>query len=172
MSPIATVTMSIRSCSTLLGLRLWSSACGTPSGSADTKKAGLLFAGTESAMYVSFDDGDHWQSLKLDLPNTSYRDIAIKGNDLIVATYGRGLWVLDDISMLRQLTPAVASEPVHLFKPGDAVQAGERVAVIEAMKMESAVTSSVAGIVEAIHVADKGQVEPGDLVATLAAERK
>ena len=56
------------------------------------------------------------------LPNTSYRDIAIKGNDLIVATYGRGLWVLDDISMLRQLTPAVASEPAHLFKPGDAVR--------------------------------------------------
>jgi len=56
------------------------------------------------------------------LPNTSYRDIAVKGNDLIVATYGRGLWVLDDISLLRQLTPTVASEPVHLFEPGDAVR--------------------------------------------------
>ena len=101
---------------------------GQPSGSfarairADAKKAGLLFAGTESGMFVSFDDGDHWQPLMQGLPNTSYRDIAIKGNDLIVATYGRGLWVLDDISMLRQLTPAVASEPVHLFTPGDAVR--------------------------------------------------
>ena len=100
---------------------------GQPSGSfarairADTKRAGLLFAGTESGLFVSFDDGDHWLPLG-SLPNTSYRDIAIKGNDLIVATYGRGIWVLDDISMLRQLTPAVASEPAHLFKPGDAVR--------------------------------------------------
>jgi photosystem II stability/assembly factor-like uncharacterized protein len=101
---------------------------GQPSGSfarvirADAKKAGLLFAGTESGMFVSFDDGDHWQPLMGGLPNTSYRDIAIKGNDLIVATYGRGIWVLDDYSMLRQLTPAVASEPAHLFKPGDVVR--------------------------------------------------
>jgi hypothetical protein len=101
---------------------------GQPSGSfvravrADTKRAGLLFTGTESGMFVSFDDGDHWQPLMQGLPNTSYRDITIKGNDLIAATYGRGLWVLDDISMLRQLTPAVATEPVHLFKPGDAVR--------------------------------------------------
>ena len=101
---------------------------GQPSGSfvrsvrADTRRAGLVFAGTESGLFVSFDDGDHWQPLMQGLPNTSYRDIAIKGNDLIVATYGRGLWVLDDISMLRQLTPAVASEPAHLFKPGDAVR--------------------------------------------------
>ncbi|CAN5317275.1 hypothetical protein BH09GEM1_BH09GEM1_32590 [soil metagenome] len=88
----------------------------------DTKKAGLLFAGTESGMYVSFDDGDHWQSLMQNLPNTSYRDIAIKDNDLVVATYGRGFWVLDDFSMLRELTPAVATEAAHLFKSGDAVR--------------------------------------------------
>ncbi|MDB4905436.1 MAG: hypothetical protein JWO05_220 [Gemmatimonadetes bacterium] len=89
---------------------------------ADTKRAGLLFAGTESGVHVSFDDGDHWQSLMLNLPNTSYRDITIKGNDLVVGTYGRGLWVLDDISMLREITPAMAAEPAHLFKPGDAVR--------------------------------------------------
>ncbi len=94
---------------------------GQPSGSfarvirADTKKAGLLFAGTESGMYVSFDDGDNWQSLQLKLPNTSYRDIVIHGNDLVVGTYGRGIWVLDDFSPLRQITPATAAEPVHLF---------------------------------------------------------
>ena len=99
-----------------------------PSGSfarvirADTKKAGLLFAGTESSMYVSFDDGDDWQSLMLNLPNTSYRDIAIKDNDLIVGTYGRSLWILDDYSPLRQITPAVASAPAFLFKPGDAIR--------------------------------------------------
>jgi photosystem II stability/assembly factor-like uncharacterized protein len=99
-----------------------------PSGSfvrvvrADTKKAGLLFAGTESGMHVSFDDGDHWQSLSTNLPNTSYRDIAIKDNDLLVASYGRGIWILDDYAALRQMTPAIAAEPAHLFKPGDAVR--------------------------------------------------
>jgi photosystem II stability/assembly factor-like uncharacterized protein len=99
-----------------------------PSGSfarvirADTKKAGLLFAGTESSMYVSFNDGDDWQSLMLNLPNTSYRDIAIKDNDLVIGTYGRSLWILDDISPLRQMTPAIGSETAHLFKPGDAIR--------------------------------------------------
>jgi hypothetical protein len=73
-------------------------------------------------MYVSFDDGDHWQSLMLNLPTTSYRDIAIHDNDLIIGTYGRGIWVLDDYTVLRQLTPQIAAEPAHLFKPADAVR--------------------------------------------------
>ena len=99
-----------------------------PSGSfaqvirADTKKAGLLFAGTESGMFVTFDDGDHWQSLQLNLPNTSYRDAAITGHDLVVGTYGRGIWILDDISPLRQMTPDLENEDVHLFTPGSAVR--------------------------------------------------
>jgi len=99
-----------------------------PSGSfaqvirADTRKAGLLFAGTASGMFVSFDDGDHWQSLQLNLPNTSYRDAVITGNDLVVGTYGRGIWILDDISPLRQMAPDLASEAVHLFAPGGAVR--------------------------------------------------
>ena len=99
-----------------------------PSGSfarvirADTRRAGLLFAGTESSMYVSFDDGDDWQSLMLNLPNTSYRDMVIKDNDLVVGTYGRWFWILDDISPLRQMTAAMAAEPAHLFKPGDALR--------------------------------------------------
>ena len=88
----------------------------------DTKKAGLLFAGTESGMYVSFDDGDRWQSLQLNLPTTSYRDAFIKGNDLVVGTYGRGIWVLDDISPLRQMTGSAPTEAVKLFTPGDAVR--------------------------------------------------
>ncbi len=89
---------------------------------ADPKKAGLLYAGTESSMYVSFDDGDNWQSLMLNLPNTSYRDIVVKDNDLIVATYGRSIWILDDISPLRQVVPTMAAEPARLFKPGDAIR--------------------------------------------------
>lgn len=99
-----------------------------PSGSfarvirADTKKGNLLFAGTESSMYVSFNDGDNWQSLMQNLPNTSYRDIAIHDNDLVVGTYGRSFWVLDDISPLRQIAASVTGEPVHLFTPGDAIR--------------------------------------------------
>ena len=89
---------------------------------ADKEKAGLLVAGTESGMYVSFDDGDNWQSLQLNLPNTSYRDIAFAGNDLVVGTYGRGIFILDDYAVLRQLTPAAAAEPVHLFKPDATVR--------------------------------------------------
>ncbi|MEO6877754.1 MAG: hypothetical protein ABI205_04690, partial [Gemmatimonadaceae bacterium] len=88
----------------------------------DTQKKGLLFAGTESGAYVSFDDGDHWQSLQQNLPVTSVRDAVLKGNDLVVSTYGRGFWSIDDYSMLRQVTPALASEPAHLFKSGDAVR--------------------------------------------------
>ncbi len=99
-----------------------------PSGSvarvvrADPKRAGLLYVGTESGMFVSFDDGDNWQSLQLNLPNTSYRDIIFKGNDVIVGTYGRGIWVLDDAAVIRQLMPVIADEPVHFFKPDATVR--------------------------------------------------
>jgi hypothetical protein len=88
----------------------------------DPKRPGLLFLGTESAMYVSFDDGDSWQSLMLNLPTTSFRDIAIKGNDLVVGTYGRGIFVLDDYAVLRQISNATEAEGVHLFKPDGAVR--------------------------------------------------
>ena len=88
----------------------------------DPVKPGLLFAGTESSIYVSFDDGDNWQSLALNLPNTPVRDLTVKDNDLLIATHGRGLWVLDDISTLRQVTPALADAPVHLFTPGRATR--------------------------------------------------
>lgn len=87
---------------------------------ADTKKDGLLFLGTESSMYTSFDDGDHWQSLKLNSPNTSYRDMVIKDNDLVVGTYGRSFWILDDISPLRQVNPSLHS--AYLFAPGEATR--------------------------------------------------
>lgn len=88
----------------------------------DPKHRGLLFAGTERAAWISFDDGNHWQSLQLNLPPTSVRDFEIHGDDLIVATHGRGFWVIDDISPLRQVTEAAASA-AYLFKPGDAINA-------------------------------------------------
>jgi hypothetical protein len=88
----------------------------------DPVRRGLLFAGTESGVHVSFDDGDHWQSLQQNLPNTPVRDITIKGNDLVIATHGRGIWILDDISMLRQLAAAQVAEGAHLYAPGVAVR--------------------------------------------------
>ena len=87
----------------------------------DPLKRGLLFAGTELGVYVSFNDGDSWQSLKLNLPPASMRDFAIHGDDLIVATHGRGFWVLDDITALRQIDNTVANSSAFLFKPADAI---------------------------------------------------
>ncbi len=82
----------------------------------DTKKKGLLFAASETQVYVSFDDGNHWQSLRLNMPATSIRDVIIKDNDLAVATHGRGFWILDDISPLRQINEEVIKHN-YLFKP-------------------------------------------------------
>lgn len=87
----------------------------------DTERKGLLFAGTELRVFVSFDDGDNWQSLQLNLPPCSMRDLAIHGDDLIVATHGRGFWVLDNITPLRQITGEVANAAAHLFRPADAI---------------------------------------------------
>jgi len=83
----------------------------------DTVRKGLLFAGTEKAVWVSFDDGEHWQSLQLNLPHTSMRDLWIHDDDLIVATHGRSFWILDDITPLRQLSEEVTRSNVFLFKP-------------------------------------------------------
>ena len=95
----------------------------------DPKQKGLLFAGTETTVYVSFDDGDHWQSLRLNLPSTSIRDMVFHTddhmNDLVIATYGRGFWVLDDMSPLREVaakSQQIAAAPAYLFKPGDAIR--------------------------------------------------
>ena len=83
----------------------------------DPKRKGLLFAGAEGSVYVSFDDGDHWQSLRLNLPATSVRDLLIKDDDLAIATHGRGFWILDDITPLRQLSDKVMADPAYLFAP-------------------------------------------------------
>jgi photosystem II stability/assembly factor-like uncharacterized protein len=87
----------------------------------DPARRGLLFAGTERAVWLSFDDGENWQPLQLNLPPTSMRDFEIYGNDLIVATHGRGFWVIDDMTPLRQINDTVAAADAYLFKPSDAV---------------------------------------------------
>ena len=86
----------------------------------DPKRRGLLFAGTERAVYVSFDDGDNWQSLRIDMPATSIRDLVIKDDDLVVGTHGRGFWILDDITPLRQITAATVASDAFLFEPQQA----------------------------------------------------
>jgi photosystem II stability/assembly factor-like uncharacterized protein len=83
----------------------------------DPVRAGLLFAGTEHGIYVSFDDGAAWQPLRLNLPDTQVSDIVIAGNDVVIATHGRSFYVLDNITPLRQMRPEVVTEDAHLFRP-------------------------------------------------------
>jgi photosystem II stability/assembly factor-like uncharacterized protein len=86
----------------------------------DPTRQGLLFCGTELAVYVSFDDGDHWQSLRLNMPATSIRDLVIKDEDLVIGTHGRSFWILDDITPIRQATADVWSATGYLFRPAPA----------------------------------------------------
>jgi photosystem II stability/assembly factor-like uncharacterized protein len=88
----------------------------------DPVRRGLLFAGTEREVYVSFDDGDHWQSLRLNMAASSVRDIIVKDDDLVAATHGRGFWILDNITPLRQLDQAISTAEATLFKPQTAVR--------------------------------------------------
>jgi photosystem II stability/assembly factor-like uncharacterized protein len=91
----------------------------------DPQRRGLLFCGTERGVFVSFDEGDNWQSLQLNLPPSSMRDLQIKDDDLVVATHGRGFWVLDDITALRQLDQQAAGADAILFRPAEAVKLPE-----------------------------------------------
>ena len=83
----------------------------------DPQRQGLLYAGSETGVFVSFDDGQHWQSLQLNLPVVPIRDLVIKENDLVAATHGRSFWILDDLTPLHQLTREVAQSKYYLFKP-------------------------------------------------------
>ncbi len=85
----------------------------------DPDREGLLYAGTEFGIFLSFDNGAHWQSFQLNLPNVPVTDIKLHHNDLIVSTQGRAFWIIDDISWLHQLTPSLMATDVHLFKPRD-----------------------------------------------------
>ncbi len=88
----------------------------------DPLRPGLLFAGTEHAPYVSFDDGANWQSIRLGLPDLQVSDIEIAGNDLVVSTYGRGFYLLEGIDVWRQMDAPTLASPLHLFQPADAIR--------------------------------------------------
>ncbi len=88
----------------------------------DPVRRGLLYAGTETGMYISFDDGIHWQALQLNLPVVPIHDLVVKDSDLVVATHGRAFWILDDVTPLRELRPEVAEEPARLFAPRETIR--------------------------------------------------
>ena len=90
----------------------------------DPERAGLLYAGTERGVWVSFDDGAGWQTLRRNLPIVPIHDLAVKEGDLIAATHGRSFWILDDLSAMRQMSPAVVAKPAHLFKPRNVYRVG------------------------------------------------
>ncbi|MBA4071137.1 MAG: glycosyl hydrolase [Gemmatimonas sp.] len=86
----------------------------------DPKKAGLLYAATERGVWVSFDDGSRWQSLRRNMPSVPVHDLVVKDNDIVLGTHGRSFWIMDDIAPLRQLTASVTTKSAHLYKPSDA----------------------------------------------------
>jgi hypothetical protein len=88
----------------------------------DPLRKGLLFAGSERAVWVSFNDGDDWEPLRLNMPATSIRDLTIHEDDLVAGTHGRSFWILDDITPLRQANAAIANSGAHLFKPQTAMR--------------------------------------------------
>jgi hypothetical protein len=94
--------------------------------SEDPVRPGLIFAGTEHVPYVSFDDGANWRPLSLNLPFVQVSDIEVKDNDLIISTFGRGMYILDDISPLRELSADVLAKELHLFKPAGAIRTAAR----------------------------------------------
>jgi photosystem II stability/assembly factor-like uncharacterized protein len=92
----------------------------------DPKRRGLLYLGAEHGVYVSFDDGAHWQSLQLNLPDTSVQGVQVAGNDLVIGTHGRGFYVLDDIDILREATSTLTTEVLHVFAPQDVLRGRDR----------------------------------------------
>ncbi|MEL7005349.1 MAG: glycosyl hydrolase, partial [Bacteroidota bacterium] len=92
---------------------------------ADPQRKGLLYAGTEWGMYISFDDGNSWKPFQLNLPIVSIRDLAVKNNNLIAATHGRGFWIIDDLTPLHQLSTDISKSTFHLFKPKDSYRTSQ-----------------------------------------------
>ncbi|HKS73122.1 MAG TPA: hypothetical protein VJQ82_07990 [Terriglobales bacterium] len=88
----------------------------------DPKRRGLLYAGTEKGVFVSFNDGADWRALQLNLPTTPVHDLVVKDNDLVLATHGRAFWILDDVSPLRQYSDEIARQDVHLYAPATATR--------------------------------------------------
>ncbi|HJQ68508.1 MAG TPA: glycosyl hydrolase [Blastocatellia bacterium] len=103
----------------------------------DPKRQGLLYAGTEHGVVVSFDDGENWQSLSLNMPDTQAPDLVVEANDIVIATHGRSFYILDNIGPLREFSPQVASSALHLFQPADAIRRLDQVVIDYALKADA-----------------------------------
>ena len=95
----------------------------------DPTRRGLLYAATQHGVHISYDDGANWQLLRLNMPDVPVSDLIVEGNELVIATHGRGFWVLDNLAPLRQVTPAIAAASSHLFAPPVAVRSGMPVTI-------------------------------------------
>jgi hypothetical protein len=95
----------------------------------DPTRRGLLYAGTQHGVYISYDDGASWQSLSLNLPDVPIADLIVEGNELVIGTHGRGFWVLDNIAPLRQYRPATVTADAHIFTPPNGVRSGPTVSI-------------------------------------------
>ncbi len=133
----------------------------------DPTRAGLLYAASETTVYVSWDDGAHWQRLAMDLPNTQVSDIVVKDHDLVIATHGRSFWVMHNIDLLRQMSPEVAAADVWLFDPKDPVQEFDRTADVfyylkdDADKVTVEFLDDAGNVVQSFESAE-GEEEPAE----------
>lgn len=121
---------------------------------ADPVKKGILYAGTETGMYISFNDGADWKPFQLNLPIVPITDLAIKQNNLIAATQGRSFWIIDDLTVIHQLNDQIAAKPFHLYKPQDSYR-------IDGVKRESktAGTNRPGGVLVYFHLKDSAREE-------------
>jgi photosystem II stability/assembly factor-like uncharacterized protein len=100
----------------------------------DTKRQGLLYAGTEHGIYVSFDNGSNWQPLSLNLPDTQVSDIVVEEHDVVIATHGRSFYVLEDVDVLRQIRPEIARSAMHLYQPRETIRSVNQAAIYYYLK--------------------------------------
>ena len=123
----------------------------------DPGRKGLLYAGTETGVYVSFDDGGHWQSIRLNLPVVPIHDLLIKDGDLVAATHGRSFWVLDNVALLHQVTPATTIDAVKLFQPRTTVRFGRGAALAGNFAAASSIdgVNPPTGVVVPFYLKDK-----------------
>ena len=123
----------------------------------DPGRKGLLYAGTETGVYVSFDDGGHWQSIRLNLPVVPIHDLLIKDGDLVAATHGRSFWVLDNVALLHQVTPATTTDAVKLFQPRTTVRFGRGAALAGNFASASSIdgVNPPTGVVVPFYLKDK-----------------
>jgi photosystem II stability/assembly factor-like uncharacterized protein len=143
----------------------------------DRARRGLLYAGTQHGVYVSYDDGDHWESLSLNLPDVQISDLVVEDNDLVIATHGRGFYVLDNIAPVRDARAMTTAAEAYLFKPGDAIRGAGGATIIYFLKKpaqnlrvdildsKGSVVTSIAGVAPSAAGRGRGRGQPSAMGA-------